>query len=166
MVIYSLRLPDRTKTPDTPDGKSRTGLPPKLALAELEPPAGAGLAVFLPFNHAGIPRKIAVASEAGIICMINLTEGSGKTVAARAGLTVNSAAKNVDQHVKFILVGGYHEGLTHHKDMFTLGKINGQFLAVDYYFAGSVPQIHPGDGSLSSSGSDAKILNHTIPLIN
>jgi hypothetical protein len=71
--------------------------------------------------------------------MINLTEGSGKTVAAGAGLTVNPAAKDVDQDIKFILVGGYHKGLTHHKDMFTLGKIDGQFLAVDYYFTVSVP---------------------------
>jgi hypothetical protein len=87
-------------------------------------------------------------------------------VAACARLAVDSAAKNVDKHIEFSLVGGYHEGLAHHEDMFTLGKIDGYFPAVNRYFAASVPDVHAGDGGFSSSGSYAKILDHSVPLIN
>jgi hypothetical protein len=87
-------------------------------------------------------------------------------VTARARLPVDSAAKHIDKHIEFILVGGYHEGLAHHEDMFALGEIDGYFPAVNRYFAASVPDIHAGDGGFSSSGSDAKILDHSVPLIN
>jgi hypothetical protein len=133
----------------------------KLPLGELEAPPGAGLAVFLPFHHPGITGQVTVTPQARIVGLIHLAKRPGKAVTAGAGLAVGTPAKDIDQHIKLIFVGGYHQGLTNHQGMFTLGKILGQILAVDGYFTAPVPNIHPGDGSLSSARTDTKIFKHS-----
>jgi hypothetical protein len=50
--------------------------------------------------------------------------------------------------------------LTDHQGVFSLGKIQGQFPAVDRYFTAPIPNIDPGDGGFSSAGTNTKILNH------
>jgi hypothetical protein len=94
--------------------------------------------------------------------LIHLAKGPGKPVTARSGLTVGPAAVDVNQNVEFILVGGNHQGLAHHKGMFALGKIPSQFLPVDEYFTASIPNVYPGDRGFPSARSDTKILNHLI----
>jgi hypothetical protein len=48
-----------------------------LSFRELEPSARACLAVFFPFYHPGIPGKVTVAPETGIITLIDLAKSSG-----------------------------------------------------------------------------------------
>jgi hypothetical protein len=94
-----------------------------LALGELEPSAGSGLTVLLTFHHPGVPGKKTVTTEAGIISLVYLAERPGKSVAARAGLTIYPAAVHVNQNIEFILAGGNHQGLANHHGMLPLGKI-------------------------------------------
>jgi hypothetical protein len=81
------------------------------------------LAVLFPFHHTGIPGEKTVAPQGHNITRIYLTERPGKTVPASAGLTVGTAAIYIDEHIKLVFAGGYHQGLTNYHGMFTLGKI-------------------------------------------
>jgi hypothetical protein len=134
----------------------------KLALRELEAAAGAPLTIFLAFHHPGVPGKVAVVSEAGIVTLIHLTECPGQAMTASAGLTVGPAAVDVDQYVKFVFIGGDYQRLADRYRMLRLGKINTQIPAVDNDFSASIPNIHPGNGVFSSSGPNTKILYHVI----
>jgi hypothetical protein len=136
-----------------------------LTLGELEPSAGAGLAVFFTFYHPGIAGQVTVASKAGIVPLIYLAKSPGEAVAAGSGLTVGASAVDIDKDVEFILAHSNHQGLPYHKGVLSLRKILGQFLAVYDDLTASVPDIHPGHGGLSSSGSDTKILYHIINLL-
>jgi hypothetical protein len=131
-----------------------------LALAELEAPPGAPLAVFFPFHHTGIPGKESVVPQGNNITQVNLAEGPGKAVPAGSRLAVGSAPVYIDKHIEFIFAGGYHQGLADHHGMFALGKILGQLFAVDGEFSRSVPDIYPGHGGFPSAGADSKILYH------
>jgi hypothetical protein len=135
-----------------------------LPFGELEPSAGASLSVFFTFHHSGVPGQKAVTAQTRIIALIYLAERPGQPVTASPGLAVGSAAINIDQYVEFVFTGGDHQGLTHHHGMFSLGKILGQFPAVNNDFTGSIPNIHPGDRGFSSSGTNTKVLNHISPL--
>jgi hypothetical protein len=136
-----------------------------LAFGELEAPAGAPLAVLLAFHHPGIPGKETVAPQAGIITLIHLAKSAGKAMTAGPGLSIGTAAVDIDQHVKLVLAGGNHKGLTDHHGMFTLGEIVAQFPAVNHNFTASIPNIYPGYRCFPSSGSDSKILNHLLLLL-
>jgi hypothetical protein len=131
-----------------------------LPLGELEPSAGAALAVLLAFHHPGVPGKETIAPKAGVITLVHLAESPGKAVTAGSGLAVGTAAVDIDQYVELVLTGGNHQRLTDHHGMFALGEIPVQILAVNYDFAASVPDIYPGYRSLPPSGSDSKILNN------
>jgi hypothetical protein len=86
-------------------------------------------------------------------------------VTAGPGLSVGTAAVDIDQHVEFVLAGGNHKGLADHYGIFTLGKILTQFPAVNRNLAASVPDIYPGYRCFPPSGSDSKILNHLLLLL-
>jgi hypothetical protein len=145
--------------------KLPAGFRRKLAFGELEAAAGSCLTVLFPFHHPGIAGKVPVAPEAGVISLIHLTKRPGQTMTAGIGLAIDSAAIDIYQDVKFVFVGSNHQGLAHHQGMLPLDKILGQFLAVYDDFAASIPNIHPGNGSLPSACTDTKILNHlTLPL--
>jgi hypothetical protein len=81
-----------------------------------------------------------------------------------SSLAISPAAVDIDKNVKLVFVGGYHKGLPHYYGMFTLGKVLAHILTVYRYFALAVPNIHPGNRGLSSSGSDTKILSHLFNL--
>jgi hypothetical protein len=83
-------------------------------------------------------------------------------VPAGAGLTVGAAAVDINQNIEFAFIRGNHEGLPYHIDVFPQGKILGQISAVYHNFTASVPDIYPGNGGFSSSGSNTKILNHLV----
>jgi hypothetical protein len=85
-------------------------------------------------------------------------------VAAGTGLTMSPASVNVDEDIVLLFTGGYHQGLPHHDGVFALGEVLGQILAVDADFPAAVPDIYPGNRSLSSAGSDTKILYHLFNL--
>lgn len=102
----------------------------KLALGELETPPGAGHAVFLSFHHPGIPGKIPITPETGIISFVHLTKRPGETVTAGTRLTVGTTAKNVDIYIELVFRGGNHKGLAHHKGVLSLGEIPIQLFAV------------------------------------
>jgi hypothetical protein len=141
------------------EGRScSTGIVPgkvRSALAELEAPPRPSLAVFLPFNHPGIPGKKAVVPQGNGVALVNLAERPRKPVPARAGLTVRAAAVYVYQYVKFVFTRGYHKGLPYHHDMLTLGKIKGQFPAVYGNFTVPVPDIYPGNRCFTPSRTDS-----------
>ena len=75
-----------------------------LALAELEPSAGAALTVLFAFDHAGIARKVTVCLERCVAVRINLRQCAGKTVQARCSLTVQTATGHVDKDIKLVVV--------------------------------------------------------------
>jgi hypothetical protein len=144
------------------DGYPQAQGPGILTLGELETPAGAGLAVLLPFYHPGIPGQKSVASQGAIVGLINLTQSPGQAMPAGAGLTIGAPAVYINQNIEFAFIRGNHERLTHHIGMFPLGEILGQFSAIYHDFTAPVPNIYPGNGSFSSSGSNTKILNHLV----
>ena len=83
---------------------------------------------------------------------------------AGAGLTINSAAVDIDKNIEPVLPGYYHQGLPNNKGMLPLGKILINILSVYGNFAVSVPYINPGYRCLPSAGSNTKILYHLILL--
>jgi hypothetical protein len=94
-----------------------------LALAELEAAPGAPLAVLFPFHHTRVPGKETVAPQGNNITRIYLTKRPGNTMPASAGLTIGTAAVHIDEHIKFIFAGSYHEGLANYHGMFALREI-------------------------------------------
>jgi len=132
----------------------------QLALGELEAPPRSCVTVLFPFNHAGIAGKEPVAPQAGIVGVIHLAERAGKAMAAGTGLAIAASAIHIDQNIKLVLAGCYHQGLADNLRVFPLGEIKGQFLAVDRDLAASVPDIHPRDRRFPSACPDSKILYH------
>jgi hypothetical protein len=69
---------------------------PILPLRELEAPAGTGLTVLLPFHHPGIPGQKTVTPQGSVVGLVYLAKRPGKSMTARAGLTVGPSAKDID----------------------------------------------------------------------
>jgi hypothetical protein len=131
-----------------------------LALGELEAAASTTLAVFLPFNHAGVAGQKPVRPKGGIVGLINLAQGAGQTMAASTGLTVRSATRNLDKDIEFVFAGGNHKRLPYLHCVFTLYEILGKVFSINSHFSGTFAKKNASDGSLSSTGTNTKILDH------
>ena len=81
-------------------------------------------------------------------------------MAAGSGLTVRSATGNLDKDVKFVFAGGYHKRLPYLHRVFTLYEILGKVFSIHCDFSGTFAKKNTSDGSLSSTGTNTKILDH------
>jgi len=81
-------------------------------------------------------------------------------MAAGTGLTVRSATRNLDKDIKFVFASSNHKWLPYLHCMFTLYKILGKVFSIHSNFSGTFAKKNAGDGSLSSTGTNTKILDH------
>src|SRR5687767_11439622 len=78
---------------------ARSAAAKRLPLRELEPAAGAALAVLLTFLHAAVAGQEAGVAECLLEGLVEPHEGAAQTHDDRAGLAGRAAAGGVDQHV-------------------------------------------------------------------
>ena len=131
-----------------------------LSLGELEAPPRPAPAIFFPLNHTGIPGKVTVTPQAGVIALIYLAQGAGKAVAAGARLTAVPAAVYIDENIKLIFIVRHHQWLADHHRMLAQGKILSDIFAVNQNISAAGPDIHAGNRRLPSSCTDSEIFNH------
>src|SRR5579871_134236 len=89
-------------------------LPPsRLALGELERPAGLPLAVLLALDHARVARKEAAFLEHAAQLGLVVGEGARQAMAQRAGLTGEPTARYGRADIELPRAIGRHDGLLH-----------------------------------------------------
>jgi hypothetical protein len=126
----------------------------RLTLGELETFPGFLLAVLLPFDHTrvtsqqtGIPKRLP-----GIF--VNGDQGARDSELDCARLTGRTASLNADSSIIATLSGSYREWL---EDLFPQDsdrKVLFQFRVVDGHSAGSLCELHTGNGGFPATNSN------------